>query len=76
MRTPRPRTCSRHAAPRPHWVIGFQDDRAALLTRLEWVDPAGSNPQLRLRRVRVEVSTQSPLRTVAGRGDLEARPGG
>ena len=25
-----------------HWVTGFQDDRAAQVTRLEWVDPAGS----------------------------------
>ena len=44
-----------------HWVTGFQDDRAAQVTRLEWVDPAGSDPKTRFPAVDVEVSTVSPL---------------
>ena len=45
----------------PSWVIGFQDDRAALLSELQWVDPAGSDPSARLKRVHVDISTGSPL---------------
>jgi hypothetical protein len=43
------------------WVIGFRDDRAAQITRLEWVDPPSSNPATRFAQVDVEVSTGSPL---------------
>ena len=39
------------------WQIGFKDSRAALLTELQWVDPAASNPEARFATVRVEVST-------------------
>ena len=44
-----------------HWVTGFQDDRAAQVTRLEWVDPSGSDPKTRFAAVDVELSTESPL---------------
>ncbi|MGB3330099.1 MAG: discoidin domain-containing protein, partial [Thermomicrobiales bacterium] len=30
------------------WITGFQDDRAALLTSMTWVDPAGSDPTTRI----------------------------
>jgi hypothetical protein len=43
------------------WVIGFQDDREALVDRLEWQDPDGSDPAIRMRRVDVEVSTSGPI---------------
>ncbi|MET0773251.1 MAG: hypothetical protein ABWZ82_09220 [Candidatus Limnocylindrales bacterium] len=42
------------------WVLGFQDDREALLERLEWRDPDGSNPAIRIRRVEVEAG-DSPI---------------
>ena len=44
-----------------HWVTGFQDDRAAQVTRLEWVDPPASDPLTRFEAVDVEVSLASPL---------------
>jgi hypothetical protein len=43
------------------WVLGFQDDRAAQLTRLEWVDAPGADPARRFGSVDVAVSTQSAL---------------
>ncbi len=43
------------------WVVGFLHGRAAQITGLEWVDPDGSDPSARARRVTVEVSTGSPL---------------
>ena len=42
-------------------VIGFQDDRQALLTGMEWVDPTDSNPAERMRNVQVAISTTSPV---------------
>ncbi len=49
------------ARSRLRWVVGFQDDRAALVERLEWQDPPDSDPAIRLRRVDVEVSTTTPV---------------
>ncbi len=45
----------------PTWVIGFQDDRMTQLTGLQWVDPPGSDPSSRSKRVRVDISTAGPL---------------
>ena len=45
---------------RHRWVIGFQDDREALLERLEWRDPDDSDPGIRIRRVEVEAG-DSPI---------------
>ena len=45
----------------PQWVVGFQDDRAAQISELRWVDPAGSDPKTRFRTVDVAVSVDSPL---------------
>ncbi|HET7055450.1 MAG TPA: VWA domain-containing protein, partial [Thermomicrobiales bacterium] len=42
------------------WVIGFQDDRAALVTDLAWIDPDGTNPDERISKVTVEVTTGTP----------------
>ncbi|MGC4105501.1 MAG: discoidin domain-containing protein [Thermomicrobiales bacterium] len=39
------------------WITGFQDDRAALVTSLTWVDPVGSDPAARIDAVTVEVAT-------------------
>lgn len=43
------------------WAIGFQDDRAAQVTRLEWVDAPGADPARRFGSVDVAVSTQGAL---------------
>ncbi|MBX3030829.1 MAG: VWA domain-containing protein [Chloroflexi bacterium] len=42
-------------------VVGFLEGRLALLDRLEWVDPTGSDPGTRVRRIDVEVSEDSPV---------------
>ncbi len=42
-------------------VIGFQDDRQALLTGIEWSDPVPSDPRLRNRSVDVAISATSPV---------------
>jgi hypothetical protein len=55
------RTMFLPAHTRPTWVMGFAQDRAAALTRLEWVDPVGSDPASRLRTVQVDVSLHGPL---------------
>jgi hypothetical protein len=36
-----------------NWVIGFQDNRAALVTDLAWIDPDGTNPDERITKVTV-----------------------
>ncbi len=43
------------------WVVGFQDDRAAQVTELEWVDPEASDPAMRFTDLAVEVSTDDAL---------------
>ncbi|GIW04524.1 MAG: hypothetical protein KatS3mg059_1144 [Thermomicrobiales bacterium] len=43
------------------WVIGFEDDRAAQITELQWIDPDGSVPEERFERVTLAVSTESPV---------------
>ena len=43
------------------FVVGFQDDRAAEITELRWVDPEGSDPAARIDSVDVAVSVDSPL---------------
>ena len=35
----------------PQWVIGFQNNRAARITELQWVDPTGSNPEQRFPQI-------------------------
>ncbi len=49
------------AGTHPQWVIGFQDDRAAEVTALQWVDPDGSDPGARFRSVDIAVSVDGPL---------------
>lgn len=39
------------------WMVGFQDDRAALVTSLVWADSTGSDPASRIEAVTVEVAT-------------------
>jgi hypothetical protein len=46
---------------KPQWVVGFQDDRAAQVTELDWADPPGSDPAARFTSVDVAVSLDSPL---------------
>jgi hypothetical protein len=43
------------------WALAFHDQRAAQLTRLEWVDPPGSDPKMRFHEVTVQVTTGSAL---------------
>jgi len=43
------------------WTLGFRDDRAATITRLEWVDPPGVDPAALIAAVDVEVSSTSAL---------------
>ena len=74
-----PYTPTPGSATRPTVVIGFQDDRQALLTRLEWVDPVPSDPDQRMRHVDVAVSTTSPVGPWAARrhlGPERGRPTG
>jgi hypothetical protein len=42
------------------WAIGFQDDRAAQLTGMEWVDPQPSTEGQRFKEVSVELSMEGP----------------
>ena len=44
-----------------NWVVGFNEDRAAEVTGLQWVDPDGSSPDTRFNSVQIEISTTSPL---------------
>ncbi|MBX3030830.1 MAG: VWA domain-containing protein [Chloroflexi bacterium] len=69
---------SASAGTRLTWVVGFQDDRQALLDHLTWQDPADTVPTQRLRFVDVEVSTTSPLGpwTSLGRWTLDRAPDG
>jgi hypothetical protein len=48
------------AGVRLTWVIGFQDDRAAQVTQLQWVDPSGSDPTGRMESVDLAISTVGP----------------
>lgn len=43
------------------WVVGFLDDRAARIERLEWEDATGSVATDRMTQLEVAVSTVSPL---------------
>jgi len=44
------------------WVVGFRHNRAAQISRLEWVQPAAVAPGIRmLSTVEVSVSTESPI---------------
>lgn len=43
------------------WVLGFMEDRAALVSSLEWLDPLPSDPAIRLERVELWASQDSPL---------------
>jgi Mg-chelatase subunit ChlD len=56
-----PQTFYAKEGQRLQWVVGFQDDRDALLDRLEWQDPATSDPAIRMRSVDIEISTTSPI---------------
>jgi hypothetical protein len=49
------------AGTRPSFVLGFHHDRAARISELQWVDPAGSTPEARFAEVEVEVSVDGPL---------------
>ena len=57
---PRPWVIFDKPGVRLKWVIGFQDDRAAQVTQLEWVDPSGSDPGGRMKQVDVAVSGAGP----------------
>ena len=59
------------------WAIGFQDDRAAQLTDLEWVDAPGSRSRAcASTQVQVAVSTEQRAGAVAGARHLGAGPRG
>ena len=49
------------AGERQTWVVGFHQDRAAQITRLEWVPQAGSVPEQSFTSVDVAVAVDSPL---------------
>ena len=55
-----------HAVPadpgqRPTWVMGFNEDRAAQVTELQWADSPSSVPEDRAKTVDIAVSLTSPL---------------
>jgi hypothetical protein len=43
------------------WVVGFHHDRAAQITRLEWVDSQKASAEQRIDTVSVAVSLESPV---------------
>ena len=43
------------------WVVAFQDERAARITRLEWVETEGANPEQQLKQVKVYSSMNGPV---------------
>ena len=43
------------------WVIGFQDERAARITRMEWVASKKAKPEQQINRVKVFTSVHSPV---------------
>ena len=48
-------------ASRPNeWVVGFRHNRAAQISRLEWVQPAAERNTKLLSKVEISVSTESP----------------
>jgi hypothetical protein len=59
-------------------VIGLRADRAAQVTRLEWVEEQGTDPALRFGRAQVSASTGSPFGPWRSLGtwDLGLRPDG
>lgn len=59
------------------WVIGFRQNRAAQITRLEWTQPVVEGSIKLLTTVDVSVSTQSPIGpwTPVGTWKVSAAPG-
>lgn len=57
---PRPWQILAEPGTRLTWAIGFHDDRAAQVTQLEWVDPAGSDTSGRMNSVDLAISTVGP----------------
>ena len=55
------RPVSVKAGQQLHWVIAFQDERAARITRLEWVDTEGAKPEQKLKQVKVYSSMNGPV---------------
>jgi outer membrane protein OmpA-like peptidoglycan-associated protein len=45
----------------PQWIVGFQDNRAAQIRRIEWVEQPGRSTAPGLRTVAVSVSTEGPV---------------
>ncbi|MDQ3653830.1 MAG: VWA domain-containing protein, partial [Chloroflexota bacterium] len=52
------------------WVIGFHHNRAAQIAGLEWIDPAGSEPETRFATITIETSTGSPIGPWTALGDF------
>ncbi len=57
------------------WTLGFMDDRAALVSSLEWRDPVPSDARTRLGRVDVSASAGQPPGAVDSAGHMDARAG-
>ena len=58
---PTARSLALEAGAAVDWVIGFMDDRAALVSTVEWRDPVPSDAATRLGSVDVFGSLESPL---------------
>ena len=56
-----PRSFAVEAGASVEWVIGFMDDRAALVSSLQWRDPMPSDTATRLERVDLSASLDGPL---------------
>ncbi len=54
-------TLSATPGTRLAWAIGFQDDRAARIERLEWVDPPDTDASMRFKQVDIAVTTGSAI---------------
>lgn len=58
------------------FVVGFHHDRAAQITRLEWIDSSASKEPARLELVEVSVSLDSPLGPWQSIGEWKLPTGG
>lgn len=60
---------------RYEYAIGFHQNRAARIQRVEWVNPEGLQPDKALAKVQVAVSTESPVGPWTPIGDLQPASG-
>jgi hypothetical protein len=55
------KSISLNAGQQVDWVIAFQHERAARITRMEWADTDGVKPEQKIKKVKVFTSMNSPV---------------